>query len=188
MTRETVRDLYWFFRPSLVVFLCYLVAATLSLQISGRNQDQADPSLRDLLEVAEDVAELTKPSPELSPREVVSIQAAALANEDQQQGILQCALFASPENFAATGPLDRFARMLRGPRYRTLLSPDALSIGAVTLRGDDARVLVSVLEGERPAAFAWYLSREKDGLLRDCWMTASVLPILPDDQPRVNEI
>eukprot|EP00947_MAST-08B_sp_MAST-8B-sp1_P001319 g1319.t1 len=49
----------------------------------------------------------------LSPTDVVINQLYAL-QENSDEGIAKCFAFASPENRMVTGPLDKFARMIRG--------------------------------------------------------------------------
>ena len=63
------------------------------------------------------------PSPTLSAADVVAVQLAALQTEPRDgvgpgAGIRLAWSFASPGNRAATGPLDRFADLLRNPHER----------------------------------------------------------------------
>ncbi|MSV29914.1 MAG: hypothetical protein EXQ52_14390 [Bryobacterales bacterium] len=58
------------------------------------------------------------PGPALTPAEVVRTQITALRNNDKPRkdaGIATAFRFASPGNRAATGPLDRFILMVKGP-------------------------------------------------------------------------
>ena len=65
------------------------------------------------------------PDPALSPAEVIAIQLSALQANDRPQpdaGIAQTFAFAHPDNRRVTGPLPRFAQMIKGPRYELLLN------------------------------------------------------------------
>ena len=63
-------------------------------------------------------ADLVVPDPSIAPEEVVAIQMKALQFNDNPSpdfGIAQTWNFAHPRNRAMTGPLPRFANMLKGP-------------------------------------------------------------------------
>ena len=63
----------------------------------------------------------TEPDPSLSPRDVVSIQIEALRNNDtpyENRGIEVAFNFASPTNKRITGPIERFAVMVRKHKIR----------------------------------------------------------------------
>ncbi|MEC7485917.1 MAG: hypothetical protein VX570_04550, partial [Pseudomonadota bacterium] len=65
-------------------------------------------------------ADLVVPDPSIAPEEVVAIQMKALQFNDNPSpdfGIAQTWNFAHPRNRAMTGPLPRFANMLKGPAY-----------------------------------------------------------------------
>jgi hypothetical protein len=79
---------------------CLLVAALLVLTASSWAED------------------IRTPDPALSPAEVVEIQLTALQANDAPQtdaGIAQIWVFAHPDNKRMTGPLPRFAQMIKGP-------------------------------------------------------------------------
>ena len=117
------------------------------------------------------------PSPALSASEVVAAQLAALRAEPQDgdgpgEGIRTAWSFASPGNRAATGPLERFAGMLRNPLYAGLLEHRAASLGPVAEAGDEAQQEVLVLtRDDRTEGYTWVLSRSPAG----CWLTDGVL-------------
>ena len=117
------------------------------------------------------------PSPALSASEVVAAQLAALRGEPQDgdgpgAGIRTAWSFASPGNQAATGPLERFAGMLRNPLYAGLLEHRAASLGTLAERGDEAQQEVLVLtRDDRTEGYTWVLSRSETG----CWLTDGVL-------------
>ena len=61
-------------------------------------------------------ADLLAPDPALSPAEVVVIQLDALRGNEAETdaGIAQTWAFAHPDNKRMTGPLPRFAQMIKG--------------------------------------------------------------------------
>ena len=151
--------------------------------------DRVDDQLAEVRQLASEFVGLQPPTPDLSPKQIVDIQIAAMADSDKKRGALQCASFASPENFAVTGPLEKFARMLDGPKFLVLSSPDLVVVGDAIFRDDKARVLVTVLEGEVTRAFVWVLAKQgKAGLLHDCWLTEGVFPLRANDRLNANEI
>ena len=127
-----------------------------------------------------------EPSPDLSPAEVVRIQVEALGRADlggAEPGEIAVAWrFASPANQSATGPLDRFAEMVRGPVYAPLLDHERASYGPVMVEGDQAAqgVTLTLADGRR-AAFVFVLRRQSGGAFDGCWMTEAVAPAEPDD-------
>ena len=86
-------------------------------------------------------ADLLAPDPALSPAEVVAIQLNALqANEAATDtGITQTWAFAHPDNKRMTGPLPRFAQMIKGPQYRMLLNHRSHEVAEVSRTDDDNR-------------------------------------------------
>ena len=67
---------------------------------------------------------LVKPNPDINPIEVVEVQLFALQSNDENNdlGIEQTWKFAHPRNKMATGPLPKFAYMIRTPAYSILLN------------------------------------------------------------------
>ena len=120
------------------------------------------------------------PSPTLSAADVVAVQLAALQTEPRDgvgpgAGIRLAWSFASPGNRAATGPLDRFADLLRNPLYAALLEHRAAQLGPVQERGDAAQLEVLVLaHDDRTAGFTWLLTRGGPPGAA-CWLTDGVL-------------
>lgn len=121
------------------------------------------------------------PDPALSPTDVVLAQLVALrgevrAGEGVGPGLTLAWEFASPGNRSATGPLDRFARMLREPVYNGLLAHRAVQLGPLDETGDHASLEVLVLtEDDCAQGFTWVLGRQDDPPYRGCWMTDGVL-------------
>jgi hypothetical protein len=120
---------------------------------------------------------VTGPVP--GPADVVLAQLAALQREPYEdgpdgcgEGLAEAWEYASPGNRAATGPLPRFARMLRADTYRGLLGHRAVQLGPLLVDGDEARVEVLVVTAEdRTQGYTWVLGREPAGR----WLTEGVL-------------
>ena len=130
-------------------------------------------------------AELPEPSPELAPEEVIGTVLAALARPDQPErnaGIERTFRFASPDNRAQTGPLDRFIDLVRNPMYAPLLGHERAIRGDLQRRGDGEvyeRVRVIASDGST-AAFVFVLSRQAEGDCAGCWMTDAVIRVEPE--------
>lgn len=126
---------------------------------------------------------MTGPDPDLGVEDVVAAQLAGLARELQLrlpdgpgEGIRTAWAFASPGNRAATGPLERFAEMLRNPLYVGLLEHRAAQLGPVVQDGRDARQEVLVLTCDDEAiGFTWVLARQAGPPHPGCWLTDGVL-------------
>lgn len=84
--------------------------------------------------------------------------------------------FASPGNRAATGPVHRFADMLRGSSYAALLEHRAAQLGPLVQDGEQARQEVLVLAADdRTVGFTWVLARQPAGPHAGCWLTDGVV-------------
>jgi hypothetical protein len=117
------------------------------------------------------------PHPDLSPRDVVTAQLAAMQNNDEpaaDHGIAQAYQFASPGNRAVTGPLERFVGLVKNPIYRPLLNHRRAELGMGFQHGDDAwQEVLIVDETGRRIVYEFGLSRIAE---TGCWMTDSVMP------------
>ena len=153
--------------PRLLTPIVLALAATL---LAGcMSQSPSDRSLSSL--------EKLSPSPELGPAEVVAIQMRALQlNDDKDRGIAVVFRFASPDNRRATGPLDRFATMIKAGVYAPMLNHAAATYQDVLIRGDEAmqRVEVSGVDGT-VVTYVFVLSVQGAAPYRDCWLTDSVM-------------
>jgi hypothetical protein len=122
----------------------------------------------------------TVPSPELSPEEVVQIQLTALQQNDpaNDRGIATVFRFASPQNRQMTGPLDRFAQMVRGPGYAPMLNFRSAEFLPIEQRGDEARqvVILTAADGTK-ANYLFMLSKQSRGDENGCWMTNGVVRV-----------
>lgn len=115
------------------------------------------------------------PDPTLSPGEVVAIQMEALGGAyPDSDGIEVAFRFASPANKASTGPLPRFAGMIRGPAYDIMLDYDSVYYGPVLVQGRVAFQQVILVRGEERALFVFQLRRQDTDPYQDCWMTDGV--------------
>ena len=138
--------------------------------------------------------DLVKPDPSIAPAEVVAIQLMGLKNNDLIEtdfGIRQTWNFAHPKNRDVTGPLSRFAQMLKGPGYSVLLNHKSHEIrnGLGTSRGkandDENRrqfdVFMETSKGDI-LYFSWIVEKVAAGQYKGCWMTVSVSAPRPAGQ------
>lgn len=177
-----IRHVLWFARPTIIVIGCYMASVGVSFLLSQRRVDQLDQRLAEALDAAGNLTAIRFPHPELDPKQVVEIQTAALADPDRKNGTLRCMNFASPDNLAITGPLEKFAIIIRSAKFTCLSAPDLVTVGEPIYRNGHARVLVSVLSGGQISAFAWVLEKQKDGQHQNCWMTDGVFAIDPSSE------
>jgi len=118
-----------------------------------------------------------RPDPSLSPEQVVRIQLEALRRNDaDDRGIAVAFRFASPENKRNTGPVPRFARMIKHGPYALMLSFSHASFAPTQVAGRQALQSVTlVAPGHAPVTYLFHLSRQvDDGPNKDCWMTEGV--------------
>jgi Domain of unknown function (DUF4864) len=130
-------------------------------------------------------ADLLAPHPGLSPAEVVAIQLEALqANAaENDAGIAQTWAFAHPDNKRMTGPLPRFAQMLKSPRYRMLLNHRSHEVIEVSRTDEEAvfAVTVTTVAGDFLGC-RWTVAKVRDGEHAGAWMTIAVSPPVPAGQ------
>ncbi len=122
----------------------------------------------------------TKPDPSLSPQDVVSIQIEALRNNDtpyENRGIEVTFNFASPANKRLTGPLERFAEMVRNPIYGPMINHRSAKYENLMVKGEIARidVILNSKEGEY-LGYRFILSRQHGNEYEGSWMTDAVIP------------
>ena len=122
--------------------------------------------------------DLLDPDPGLPPERVVEIQLRSLQRNDvptPDAGIAQTWAFAHPDNKLVTGPLERFARMIKGPSYRMLLGHREHTIELVMRTGDTALFAVTVVTvADRRVSYQWKLSKVWSGAFSGSWMTVGV--------------
>ncbi|MCG8478772.1 MAG: DUF4864 domain-containing protein, partial [Spirochaetales bacterium] len=122
-------------RPQYVIFLRFLlaVAAAVALVSCTTNGDGLSP-VRELV-----------PAPEFSPLDVVDIQLRALGNNnDLDEGVAIAFRFASPANRLSTGPVERFAAMIKAGEYNAMLEYDRFELAPTVMRDGLAVQRVSV--------------------------------------------
>ena len=120
-----------------------------------------------------------RPDPRLSPGQVIDVVLAALQHNDsptKDHGIAITFEFASPANRDETGPLQRFAALVKNPSYRSMLNHRRAERGELRVLGDQARQRVTLVDasGDR-VTYLFMLSRQTDGPYRNCWMTDGVV-------------
>ena len=116
-----------------------------------------------------------EPAPELGPDEVVRIQLEALrANDASDRGIATCFRFASPSNKQVTGPLQRFATMIKQGAYALMLAYANIDYEPIEVVEDRARQRVHLTGGGIVGTYVLYLSRQQHKACKGCWMTNSV--------------
>jgi len=120
-----------------------------------------------------------RPDPGLSPGAVIDLVLAALQHNDsptKDHGIAITFEFASPANRDETGPLQRFAALVKNPTYRSMLNHRRAERGELRVLGDQARQRVTLVDasGDR-VTYLFMLSRQIDGPYKGCWMTDGVV-------------
>ena len=124
-------------------------------------------------------AELIKPNSEIKPSRVVEIQLIGLQKNDQNykdSGIEQTWNFAHPSNKKATGPLDRFKRMIKGASYQMMIDHLSHTITQLGISDDWAQFEVVILDKNKIYhKFNWQVEKYlTEGPLKDCWLTTMV--------------
>lgn len=117
------------------------------------------------------------PKPDFSPDEVVRIQLEALRNNDgDDRGIAVAFRFASPANRRMTGPLPRFARMIKQEPYDLMLNFEEARFGPVEEEEPgNARQRVLLFDEGAVRQYIFQLSRRRFDPCEGCWMTDSVV-------------
>jgi hypothetical protein len=120
-----------------------------------------------------------QPNAALLPEDVVRIQLGALrTNQDDDEGIAVAFRFASPQNRSQTGPITRFAAILRSDPYLALLNHLDATFGRGMTMQDRSYVPVVVTDARGVnSAFVWVLTRHEGASCGACWMTERVVPL-----------
>jgi len=134
---------------------------------------------------------LPKPSPDLSPKEVVRLQVKALGDNDtphDDAGIEAAFNFASPDNKRATGPLQRFRTLFETPAYGPMINHSGATYSQVQREDTAARigVILTTDQGAR-IGYLFRLSKQSSPPHQDCWMTDAVQRV-PVEQARGRKI
>jgi hypothetical protein len=125
------------------------------------------------------VAGLPTPDPTYGPGEVIALQVEALAENDtpaENAGIKTAYNFASPANRRATGPLDQFIKMVRGPQYAPMIDHREAVTGPLERDGARAQQRVTLTgPSGRTVTYQFGVSKQSTGEFVDCWLTDRVL-------------
>ena len=132
-------------------------------------------------------AEMIRPDPSISAKDVISIQLKALQvnnNPFENAGIAQTWEFAHPNNRKFTGPLNNFIRMLKNPSYSMMI--DHLEHNIITVEEKETSsyyfVELTDLNGKK-YGFEWTVEKVNEtGEFQDCWMTVGVSRPMPLSQ------
>ena len=123
------------------------------------------------------------PKPELTPQQVIEIQVEALQKNDvpsPDAGIATTFRFASPSNRKVTGPLDRFALIVKSPNYKPMINHRIAGYGPVRVRGDLAVARVTIVAADGKAfEYEFRLSKDPES---NCWFTDGVI-LIPEKPP-----
>ena len=130
--------------------------------------------------------EFLAPNPNMSAKRVVEIQLAALQQNDSPStdaGIVQTWAFAHPDNKRYTGPLSRFAAMVKSPHYRDMINHSKHTIKTIVTTNQYALFRVTIISKDNvKSTFKWELMKAKTGSLNGVWLTTSVSPPLRTDR------
>jgi len=124
-------------------------------------------------------AEILKPTPLLSPKEVIVIQLKALENNNtpyKNAGIEQTWEFAHPSNRQYTGPLENFTLMMYSPLYSIMLEHQSHKIILVEENYNIAFYFIELIDKTgNQFGFEWILKKVFiEGEYNNCWMTVIV--------------
>ena len=124
-------------------------------------------------------ADLIKPSSNLKPFDVLTIQLNSLKNNNnpyKDAGIEQTWEFAHPINKAFTGPLERFKQMIYSDSYKILISHE--NHKTIVLKESQNKLIYKVYvlsKDKKKYYYIWQIEKVLlDGDLKNCWMTTRV--------------
>ena len=124
-------------------------------------------------------ADLIKPNTTLKPMDVLTIQLNSLKNNNipyKDAGIEQTWVFAHPNNKRATGPLEKFKKMIYSENYQLLIGHDNYEIIVLNESKNTLVYKVYILsKNKKKYYYIWQIEKvAEDGKLKDCWMTTGV--------------
>lgn len=126
-------------------------------------------------------ATLPQPSTQRQPEDVVRIVIEALARNDEpfaDAGIETTFAFASPANKVNTGPLARFAQMVRNPTYGIMIDHVEHEFSELVRTGNRAYQMVRIVGASgAEVVYAFRLGLQQDGKFEGMWMTDAVWPV-----------
>ena len=132
-------------------------------------------------------AEMIKPDPTISAKEVISIQLKALQINNspfEDAGIEQTWEFAHPNNRKFTGPLNNFIRMIKNPSYSMMIDHMDHKIIPVEEKETTSYYFVELTDvNGKKYGFEWTVEKvSENGEFKDCWMTVGVSTPMPLSQ------
>ena len=124
-------------------------------------------------------ADLIKPSSNLKPFDVLTIQLNSLKNNNnpyKDAGIEQTWEFAHPINKTFTGPLEKFKQMIYSDSYKILISHEN---NKATILKESAKKFVYKVyvlsKDKKKYYYIWQVEKVlTEGKLKNCWMTSGV--------------
>ena len=124
-------------------------------------------------------AEMIKPDPSISAKDVISIQLKALQINNspfEDAGIEQTWEFAHPNNRKFTGPLNNFIRMIKNPSYSMMIDHLEHNIIPVKEKETSSYYFVELTDvNGKKYGFEWTVEKvSENGDFKDCWMTVGV--------------
>ena len=132
-------------------------------------------------------AEMIKPDPSISAKDVISIQLKALQTNNSpfvDAGIEQTWEFAHPNNRKFTGPLNNFIRMIKNPSYSMMIDHLDHNIIPVEEKETNSYYFVELTDvNGKKYGFEWTVEKvSENGDFKDCWMTVGVSRPMPLSQ------
>ena len=132
-------------------------------------------------------AEMIKPNPSISAKDVISIQLKALQTNNspfEDAGIEQTWEFAHPNNRKFTGPLNNFIRMIKNPSYSMMINHLDHNIIPVEEQETSSYYFVELTDANgKKYGFAWTVEKvSENGEFKNCWMTVGVSRPMPLSQ------
>jgi len=132
-------------------------------------------------------AEMIKPDPTISAKDVISIQLKALQINNspfEDAGIEQTWEFAHPNNRKFTGPLNNFIRMIKNPSYSMMIDHMDHKIIPVEEKETTSYYFVELTDvNGKKYGFEWTVEKvSENGEFKDCWMTVGVSRPMPLSQ------
>ena len=132
-------------------------------------------------------AEMIKPDPSISAKDVISIQLKALQINNspfEDAGIEQTWEFAHPNNRKFTGPLNNFIRMIKNPSYSMMIDHLEHNIIPVDEKETNSYFFVELTDvNGKKYGFEWTVEKvSENGEFKDCWMTVGVSRPMPLSQ------
>ena len=124
-------------------------------------------------------AEMIKPDPTISAKDVILIQLKALQINNSpfdDAGIEQTWEFAHPKNRKFTGPLNNFIRMIKNPSYSMMIDHLEHNIIPVEEQETSSYYFVELTDfNGKKYGFEWTVEKvSENGEFKDCWMTVGV--------------